>query len=47
MPIWVKGIGVLLLALIVVSVKSDYSTRVMIFIAVAAALLYLGLGKKS
>ncbi len=46
MPIWVKGIGVLLLVLMVVAAKSDHSTRVMLFIAVAGALLYLGLRKK-
>jgi hypothetical protein len=46
MPIWVKGIGVLLLVLMVVSAKSDYNTRVMIFFGVAVALLYFGLKKK-
>lgn len=46
MPILVKGIGVLVLLLAVFSVKSDYSTRVMVFVAVAAGLLYLGLRKK-
>jgi len=46
MPIWVKGIGVLMLLLAVFSVKSDYSTRVMVFMVVAAGLLYFGLRKK-
>jgi hypothetical protein len=46
MPIWVKGIGVLLLVLMVFSAKSDYNTRVMVFMGVAVALLYLGFRKK-
>lgn len=46
MPMWVKGIGVLLLVLMIFSAKSNYSTRVMVFLAVATGLLYLGLKKK-
>ncbi len=41
---WVKGIGLAVVLLMVISVKSSYSGRVMAFLAVSALLLYLGLG---
>lgn len=44
--LWVKGIGVLLLLLMVFAAKSSYSGRVLAFVIVAGGLLYLALNKK-
>lgn len=44
--LWFKGIGVLLLLLMVFAVKSSYSGRVLVSLCLVAGLLYIGLNKK-
>ena len=39
----IKGIGVVLLILMVASVKASYNARAMMFIFVVGAMLYVGL----
>jgi hypothetical protein len=44
--LWLKGIGVVLLLLMVFAVKSSYSGRVLVSLVLVGGLLYVGLSKK-
>ncbi len=44
--LWIKGIGGLVVLLMVFAAKSSYNARVFTFVAIAGGLLYLALNKK-